>query len=85
MSWSVGASGMSDELASKIEEQFSLYTCSNEPEESVRQSARKLIAEALAANVPPVTRMVSAWGSQSTLVQDGKPDEVQNTLSISIL
>lgn len=83
MSWSVGASGKSDEVAALIEEQFAAYTCT-EPEESVRQGARQLIAATLAASIPPAVRTVSAWGSQSTLHQEGKPDEVQNTLSITI-
>lgn len=84
MSWSVGASGKSDEVAEKIEAQFASYSPCTEPEESVKQGARKLIAEVLAANNPPVNRTVSAWGSQATLSQDGKPDEAQNTLSITI-
>ena len=87
MSWSVGATGPSDELAATIDAQFEGmkdYPCP-EPEETVKQAARAFIAVALNANIPPVQRTVSAWGSQSADGgTEGAPDRVSNTLLIEI-
>ena len=87
MSWSVGASGDSAEVAKTIEEQFegmAQYPCP-EPEEAIKQQARALIATALAGNIPSRSLQVNAWGSQSTCCGvNGAPDTVSNTLSISI-
>lgn len=87
MSWSVGGSGKSNELAKQIEEQFEStkdYPCP-EPEESIKQDARKLIAKALAGNNPERVHSVYASGSQSThhIAIESEP-RVTNSLKIEI-
>jgi hypothetical protein len=84
MSWSVGSSGNSDEVAKGIEAQFESYSACPDPEESIKQAARALIAKTLAGKIPAGPTTVTAFGSQCTLYADGKPDEVNNTLSITI-
>jgi hypothetical protein len=85
MSWSVGTSGKSDEVAKVIEQQFTGMTPCPDPEEGIKQAAQAIIAKALAGNIPPVDVTVSAFGSQSTFYgTDGAPDKVTNALSISI-
>jgi hypothetical protein len=85
MSWSVGSAGNSDEVATVIEAQFESYTACPEPEESIKQAARALIAKTLAGKIPAVATTVSAFGSQATKYRvDGALDEVNNGLSISI-
>jgi hypothetical protein len=85
MSWSVSGSGNSEETARAIESQFESYSVCPEPEESIKQAARALIAKALAGKIPSTDTTVTAWGSQTTKYGvDGAPDEVNNTLSISI-
>jgi len=85
MSWSVSATGNSIDVAMKIEEQFSSYTPCPDPEESIKQSARDLIGQALRGNIPDREVTVSACGSQATYYgTEGAPDRVANTLNISI-
>jgi hypothetical protein len=86
MSWSVSATAVKSDVAAKaIESQFASYTPCPEPEESIKQAARDLIAQALAGNVPSREVSVSAWGSQTTSSGGkGAPDVVSNTLSITI-
>ena len=85
MSWSVGDSGNSDEVAKDIEAQFESSSECPEPEESIKQAARSLIAKALEGKIPSTDTMVSAWGIQTTKYGvNGSPDEVINILSIRI-
>ena len=80
MSWSVNAIGKSAAVAASIEKQFAAHFC-NEPEETVRQSARATIASALAAQTKSNTAVkVMASGSQSSYGTDG----FTNNLSITI-
>jgi hypothetical protein len=88
MSWSVGVtSKLSDEAAVEIERQFAgmTYPCP-EPEETIKQGVRDLLAVALKGNIQTHTVNVSAWGSQSTWTDgtEGAPTCVSNTLNISI-
>lgn len=74
MSWSVGHSGPSNLVAEELEKQFTAmesYPCP-EPEETIKQRARQLIAVALGANVPPRTVSVGAYGGQSDWTQGGE-------------
>ena len=89
MSWSVGvANTPSDQAAEQIEASFKsmeAWPCP-EPEETIKQAARSLLATALASNVPVRNVTVSAWGSQSSWTDggEGAPQRVSNTFSISI-
>jgi hypothetical protein len=85
MSWSVSASGKSDEVAKAIESQFASMSPLSEPEESIKHAFKAAILLALDGNIPAADRTVSAWGSQSVKHGiDGAPDEVSNTASITI-
>ena len=85
MSWSVSSAGDSAEVAKQIEDQFTHYSPMSEPEESIKESARLLIAKALAGNIPSRNVSVSAFGSQGVKYgSDGAPDEVYNSISITI-
>lgn len=86
MSWSVAANGKAVDVAATIENQFETRGACMEPEESIRQSARKLIAESLKAQIPSDKDVrVSAYGSQSVRgMLGGAPDEIRNSLSITI-
>ena len=65
MSWSVGVKSLpAKEAAAEIEKQFEAGSKCAEPEETIRQAARKLIAETIAAQ--DVKLSVSAYGSQSS-------------------
>jgi hypothetical protein len=81
MSWSVGGSGKPSEVADSIDKQFAGSSPLMEPEETVRQAARKVIAVALAGCTDNNDRTVSAWGSMSTNYETRKQN---NTLSITI-
>lgn len=71
-------------VAVAIEQQFSMGACS-EPEETVRQSARAMIAAALAAQRPDSIVQVSASGSQNSTYTDGKwGAPFQNSLEIKV-
>lgn len=86
MSWSVSAVGRPPAVAAVIETQFAASSCS-EPEETVRQAARKVIAEALAAQRPDSAVKVSASGSQqSSYNQESKSwgAPYQNSLEIKV-
>lgn len=85
MSWSVSASGRSDEVAKTVEEQFESMKASPcpEPEESLKQQARQLLAAGLAAQNPARSVSVSAFGSQSTS-GEGEDAIITNTFSVSI-
>lgn len=88
MSWSVSYAGDSTEATKQVQTQFEAldkYLCP-EPEETIKQQARTLIAAALAGNVPSRNITVSAYGSQSTWTDgaEGSPTKVGNMLSINI-
>lgn len=86
MSWSVSATGKAAPVAAEVEKQFALGHCM-EPEETVRQAARALIAAALAAQTDPVSAVkVQAAGSQSQKYdKDGKATNLfTNNLSITV-
>ena len=81
----MGSAGNSDEVAAVIEAQFESYTACPEPEESIKQAARALIAKTLAGKIPAVATTVAAFGSQTTRYGiNGGADEVSNSLHISI-
>ena len=85
MSWSVAAQGDSVKVAAEIESQFLSSGAQDAPEEAIKQSARALIAQALAGNEPSRFLTVSAWGRQTKT--PGVPpatDEVTNSLHINI-
>ena len=85
MSWSVSAVGKSDVVAAVIEKQFENGGKCMEPEESIRQAARALLAASLKAQVPSAAVEVSAGGSQSTGASiPGGPDVVRNTLTLTV-
>jgi len=72
MSWSVSAIGKSQAVAAAIEKQFTSSGACAEPEETVRQAARALIAQALSSEDASAVVSVSANGSQSSTYTDGK-------------
>ena len=85
MSWTVAAVGKSAAVAVAIEGQFNSSGLCIEPEEGIRQSARALIAQSLAGQIPGCVVKVAASGSQSTAYgKAGAPDAVTNSLSIAI-
>lgn len=62
MSWSVSAVGKPKVVATSIERQLGSHKC-QEPEESIRQDARRMIAASLAAMPENVAVKVTASGS----------------------
>lgn len=84
MSWSVQSSGTAAEVAARAESSFRNSGPCSEPEESIRQKARELIAQALAAQKPDTTKVtLSAYGSQSSYCA-GETERLTNTLKIEI-
>jgi len=83
MTWSVSAIGRAPKVREEISRQFTLNKCV-EPEESVRQSAAKVIDDALAAQDDNFVVQVSASGSQSSSDWNAKTG-VSNSLAISIV
>ena len=65
MSWGVSAIGRAPAVGAAIERQFESGKCA-EPEESIRQAARALIAASIAAQDSAKVIRVQAYGSQST-------------------
>lgn len=85
MSWSVSGSGASSEVAASIESQFETSGPCSEPEETVRQNARVVIASALRAQTPDTTKVsVSAYGSQSSYTDSDGASRITNNLTISV-
>lgn len=84
MSWSVNAVGKAPAVARAIEEQFDRQGKCAEPEETVRISARAVIAAALKAQGDNVIVKVAASGSQGMYNWNKEPKENSNQLSISI-
>lgn len=84
MSWSVGATGKAPTVAEQIAKQFENGSKCAEPEETIRQAAKKLIETSLEAQDPAKDVQVSAYGSQS-VYDVGSPNATfRNSLSISI-
>lgn len=89
MSWSVSAIGKKAAVAASIEKQFASTQCS-EPEESVRQKARALIAATLAASTSDVVKVDASGSASSTPVyaEDQKTvtawKQTDQTLRLSI-
>lgn len=86
MSWSVSAVGKPAAVSASIERQFASTSCA-EPEETVRQAARVVVAAAIAAQRPDCAVQVSASGSMSTSYNEdlktwGAP--FTNQLSITV-
>ncbi len=79
MSWSVSAIGRAPAVGAAIEKQFEGGKCA-EPEESIRQSARALIAASIAAQDSAKILKVMANGHQST----SGDKVVSNSLNISV-
>ena len=86
MSWGVQAGGKSDQVAKDIEKHFENMSSCEEPEETIKQQARKIIAIALEGNNPARTVNVSAWGSQSKYFskEEDKEPSITNSLHIEI-
>ena len=86
MSWSVGGNGDSQKVAAAVEAQFAAMTIPcPEPEETIKQAVRALLAQALAGNNPSRLLEVSAWGSQSNVAAtETSPAHVSNSLHINI-
>ena len=84
MSWSVAGVGKAAAVARKLEADFASQSGCVDPEESVRQSARSLIAAALAAQHPEAIVTVSANGHQGARYVNNAADGNVNTLNISI-
>jgi hypothetical protein len=85
MSWSVSCNGMkSDEAATQIERQFESMSTLLEPEETIKQKARALIADSLAGNSPVREVTVSAFGSMNTWTGEGGEQRFSNTVNINI-
>jgi hypothetical protein len=83
MSWSIYKVGKSDKLATVIAREIASVNLA-EPENHVAAAATVLIAQALAANIPPSAVKVTAFGSQSKSGSKDGPDRVTNTLEIKI-
>ncbi len=84
MSWSVLAVGTPAAAAASIEKQFAQQSPCSEPEESVRQSARGLIAAALAAQDPGGAVKANGFGSQSVWTDTGGVKHATNSLKIEV-
>lgn len=87
MSWSVSAVGKAPAVAAAIEKQFAAmsYPCP-EPEESVKQSIRKIIAQLCASQTRPdaMAVKVQAAGSMYWFSGDqNQPKEISNTASLT--
>lgn len=83
MSWSVTVFGRVEKVRAAIADQFKTSSGCAEPEESVRQSAAKLIDDSLAAQDQQFAIEVSASGSQSFKDWQAKTG-VSNQLTITI-
>jgi hypothetical protein len=81
MSWSVGTKGPVTQVKDVIAKQFETSGPCIEPEETIRQKARELIALALEHQGYSPNVEVSAYGSQST---DYETKAISNSLSIII-
>jgi len=85
MSWSVAAKGETPGVGEIIDKQFADGSKCPEPEETIRQSARNLIAGTVGAQSPGTKLVISAYGSQSTSSQgEGLPDKITVSLAIKI-
>ena len=82
MSWSVTAVGKPAKVAEAVAKQIAAVKCS-EPEETIKNTLGTAIATALAAFPPGVAAKVEASGSQY-VPDTRKPDEKQNTFSVSV-
>jgi hypothetical protein len=65
MSWSAHAKGKVADVKKLVDQQFESSAKCAEPEETVRQAARKFIAASLAAQDSECDVYVSAYGSQA--------------------
>jgi len=89
MSWSVSAIGRAPAVAASIEKQFqsqAQYPC-QEPEESIKQSSRQVLAQALAAQKPEMVVRVNAAGSMSSTNDSFDPKRavvISNSLSVAV-
>jgi hypothetical protein len=80
MSWIVGATDVTPKVGELVDKMFEGYQCVD-PEEGIRQAARKIIADTVAAQTEGTKLQISAFGSQST---DYTTKKVTVSLSISI-
>ena len=83
MSWSVQALGKPAAVAVAIDDQFTSGGECHEPEESIRQAARALIATALGAQTGAGAVKVGAYGSQSSF-RRGDAVVTTNQLQITV-
>ncbi len=85
MSWSVAGIGKAPAVAAKLEKDFSNSGPCAEPEETVRQAARIVIASALAGQDPSVAVKVTASGTMSNSAEwPSTVAKIKNTLSITV-
>jgi hypothetical protein len=85
MSWSVSGVGKAPALAAKLEKDFANQSKCAEPEETVRQAARAVIAAALAGQDSGKAIKVDASGSMSNYAEYPSTEaKISNTLSISV-
>lgn len=82
MSWSVSAVGKATAVRKSIADQFTRNTCA-EPEETVRQTAAKLLDAALAAQDDNQPVEVTASGSQGFKDWNAKTG-VSNQLTMNV-
>ncbi len=85
MSWSVVGIGKVSALAAQLERDFERDGKCSEPEESIRQSARALIAQALSAQNSKTLVKVQASGAQSSQYAKNSSEVVGYTNQLSIL
>lgn len=80
MSWSVGYKGTQEEVADNIKQQFENSPANPEPEQAIKQEVAKLLLSAIQSEPKDCRLDVSAWGSQSTVIDEKK----YNSLGVKI-
>lgn len=69
MSWGIAVTGNTPAIATEIDKEFSLTSKSPEPEETLKQAARKLIRDVITAQSPGTKLKITAWGNQTNSEQ----------------
>lgn len=85
MSWSISASGKAADVADSVRKQLSAYTVPYPAEQALREKAVNLALAAVEANSAAASVGVSAYGSQTSRIDEkGETTAVQSvTVSIS--
>lgn len=85
MSWSVAATGKAPAVGADLERQFANGSKCSEPEETIRQAARMLLAASIAGQDPASVVQISAAGSQSQSYSTGASgSSIKNSLTIAV-